>query len=85
MYLVEMNYALSQFNNILIGAHINVTGNKNMVIGSYNTIYGNNNWVFVPNYVGNITGDLVLDKWKIEMDKKELILHDPKIAVSLIS
>jgi hypothetical protein len=60
-YLNEMSSALNKFNNVIVGAHVNVTGNKNMVIGSYNDVRGSNNWVFAPNFKGNITGDLVLD------------------------
>jgi hypothetical protein len=55
-----MNQALSKFNNVVVGAHVNVTGNKNMVIGSFDTVTGSNNWVFVPNYKGHINGDLVI-------------------------
>ncbi len=64
-YLVAMSDSLSKYNNILAGSHINVTGNKNLVIGSYNDIQGSNNWVFAPNFKGNITGDLVMEDWRI--------------------
>ena len=84
-YLLELNQALSKFNNVIAGTGYNVTGKNNMVLGSYDTVKGNNNWVFVSNYEGNIDGDLVVSKWRIEMDKMALILINPKLAISYIN
>lgn len=64
-YLVAMSDGLSRYNNVIAGSNVSVVGSKNIVVGSYNDIQGSNNWVFAPNFKGNITGDLVMEDWRI--------------------
>lgn len=69
---------------MILGSNTAVAGNKNIVIGNYNNITGSNNWVFISNYTGKINGDLLLGKWRIEIDKDSLILVNPRFAISYI-
>jgi hypothetical protein len=69
---------------VILGSNTAVTGNKNIIIGNYNNITGSNNWVFISNYTGKINGDLLLGKWRIEIDKDSLILINPRFAISYI-
>lgn len=63
-----------------------VAGKKNIVFGNNNRIKGNNNWVFVSNYSGrNIYGDLIVNDFRVEMDKISLILVNPNLAISYIN
>jgi len=38
-------------------------------LGAKNDVSGKRNWVFSTNYKGHADRTLVLDEWKIELDK----------------
>ena len=60
-----------------------VNGVNNIVIGSSNKVNGKGNWIFSANYDHTQDRVLVIDKWKIELDKLELIRVHPRLAISL--
>lgn len=64
---------LSHYNNVIFGVGDVVDGTKNLIIGSYDTVHGSNNFVFVDKYSGSIDGDLLVGKWRIELDKRYLL------------
>jgi hypothetical protein len=83
--LLEVNKILSSFDGYVNGVNNKVAGKKNIVFGNNNKIKGNNNWVFVSNYSGrNIYGDLIVNDFRVEMDKITLILVNPNLAISYI-
>ena len=62
-----------------------VVGKKNFVFGNNNKIKGRNNWVFVSNYSGyNIYGDLIVNDFRIYLDKIMLIFINPNLVISYI-
>lgn len=84
-YLIQLSDYLIQYNNVIIGGNNTINGDKNIVIGNYDNITGSNNWVFVSSYSGNITNDLVIGNWVIQLDKAKLILINPQFAISFIN
>lgn len=43
---------------------------ENIILGSYDNVIGNNNFVFVSKYSGEINGDLIIENWEVEFDKR---------------
>jgi hypothetical protein len=76
---------MSQYNNVIIGGNNSVHGSKNVIVGSYNTIYGSNNFIFVEQFTGSANGDLLLEMYRIDLTKVELILIDPTMAISFLN
>ncbi len=62
-----------------------VNGSQNMIYGENNIITGDYNWIFISDYVGKIKGNIVVGRWKLELDKIDQIILDPRNAISLIS
>lgn len=62
-----------------------VVGDDNIILGSYNNIIGSDNFVFVSRYSGVISGDLIIENWKVEFDKKDLVIRDPNLVVSRLT
>ncbi len=79
-----MRAELSRYNNVVAGQGNGVQGQKNVVIGNYNNVDGDNNWVFVSKFGGKINGFLLVGDWMLELEKSELILKSPRIAISYI-
>ena len=48
-----------------------VQGANNIVMGSQNKVKGKGNWIFSTNYDHPSDRLLVIDKWKIKIDKIE--------------
>lgn len=46
-----------------------IDGANNIVLGSKNKINGEKNWVFSTNYKGDGSRNLIIDDWKISLDK----------------
>ncbi len=84
-YLDELTKALSHYNNVVAGGGNTVHGNKNIVIGNYNNIEGSNNWVFISSFTGKINQELLVGKWRIEMEKANLILINTRLAISFLN
>lgn len=51
------------------GERNSVSGVNNIVMGSNNNVSGENNWIFTTGYTGNSDRSLIIDKWKIQLDK----------------
>jgi hypothetical protein len=75
---------LARYNNVIAGSANSVNGNKNIVIGNYNTVDGSNNWIFVSKFTGKINRDLLIGQWRIELNKSNLILTNPRFAISFL-
>ena len=57
---------LSPYNTVIQGQGNSVSGTKDIVLGSYNNVQGGgNNWIFTNYYTGRISGDLVVDRYRI--------------------
>jgi len=54
-------------------------------LGSYDTIVGSGNYVFVPKYTGEISGDLVIMNWRIQLDMRNYTMTDPNRVVFPLS
>jgi hypothetical protein len=76
---------MSRYNNVIVGKNNSVNGTKNIIVGSYNTIYGSNNFIFVEQFTGSANGDLLLELYRIDLAKVELILVDPTMAISFLN
>lgn len=65
-----------------------VAGKGNLVIGSNNKLVGINSWFFTSNYHSTVNqideGILVLGNYKIVLSKANLILSDPRLAITMI-
>lgn len=83
--LVYVTYELSAYNNILWGGSNTVMGDDNIILGSYDSIIGSDNFVFVSRYSGVISGDLIIENWKVEFDKRDLAIVDPNLVVSMLT
>lgn len=83
--LVSVTNKLSVYNNILWGGSNMVMGDNNIILGSYDSIIGNDNFVFVSRYLGVISGDLIIENWKVEFDKRDLVIVDPNLVVSTLT
>jgi len=70
-----------KYKNTILGDENTVKGKSNIVLGDKNTLEGNKNWVFSKSYKGNYDRVLIVDKWKIFLDKIESIKAEPKIAI----
>jgi hypothetical protein len=70
---------------LLLEETIQFNGSKNVIVGSYNTIYGSNNFIFVEQFTGSANGDLLLEMYRIDLTKVELILIDPTMAISFLN
>lgn len=62
-----------------------VVGDDNIILGSYDNIIGSDNFVFVSRYSGIISGDLIIENWKVEFDKRNLVIQDPNLVVSSLT
>lgn len=62
---------------MVIGSNNTITGSGSLLIGNYDNITGGNNFVFVSNYAGSIDGDLVIENWKVQLDKRYLTVVYP--------
>lgn len=80
-----MTNELSIYNNILWGGSNTVMGDDNLILGSYDSIIGSDNFVFVSRYSGVISGDLIIENWKVEFDKRDLVIVDPNLVVSRLT
>ncbi len=54
-------------------------------MGNYNTVRGSNNYIFIEKYTGQANGDLLIGKWRIEIEKKRAILVNSTNAISFIN
>jgi hypothetical protein len=54
-------------------------------VGNYDTISGSNNFVFIDHFDGYINGDLLVGKWRVELDKKDFIKLSPSFAIYFIN
>jgi hypothetical protein len=70
---------------VIRGKSNKVGGTKNVIVGNYNTLRGSNNYVFIEKYTGQANGDLLVGKWRIEIEKKMLILINSSFAISFIN
>ena len=73
---------MTQYDNVILGNNNSVDGHKNVIVGSYNDIKGSNNFVLIEKFVGQANGDLMVGKWKIQIDQKQLILINASLAIS---
>ena len=62
-----------------------VVGDDYIIMGSYDKIIGSDNFVFVSRYSGVISGDLIIENWKVEFDKRNLVIQDPGLVVSRLT
>ena len=62
-----------------------VVGDDYIILGSYDNIIGSDNFVFVSRYSGVISGDLIIENWKVEFDKRNLVIQDPGLVVSRLT
>jgi hypothetical protein len=83
-YLNQLRAELIKHNNVIAGAGNNIKGDKNIVIGNLNNVEGSNNWVFVSKFKGKTNGNLIIGKWRIQLDKTNLILTNPRFAISFL-
>jgi hypothetical protein len=83
--LFQLATALLQYNNVIAGTGNTIAGTKNFVFGNYDTINGSNNWVFISQFTGNVSGDLIIGQWMIQLNKTNLILISPRLAISFLS
>ena len=67
-----MTQELSVYNNVVWGTNNTLMGDDNIILGSYDNVIGSNNFVFVSRYSGEISGDLIIENWKVEFDKRAL-------------
>lgn len=72
---------MDDYDNLMNGNTNLVQGANNIVMGSKNKVKGKGNWVFSTNYDGSTDRVLVVDKWKINIDKIEYIRIDPQQAI----
>ena len=84
-YLQEVTSQVTDFDNVIRGKSNRVGGTKNVIVGNYNTLRGSNNYVFIEKYTGQANGDLLVGKWRIEIEKKRLILINSSFAISFIN
>ena len=56
---------LSPYNTVVQGKSNSVSGTKYIVLGSYNNVQGGSNWIFTNYYTGAISGDLVVDRYRV--------------------
>jgi hypothetical protein len=70
IYLGEMEKQTAlNYLNVLSGSANRVKGINNIILGENNKLQGCKNWVFTANYQGNTTHTLLVDRWKIDLDK----------------
>lgn len=62
---------MTDYDNLMNGNTNLVQGANNIVMGSKNKIKGKGNWIFSTNYHESSDRVLVIDKWKINIDKIE--------------
>lgn len=55
------------------------------MVGSYDNITGSNNFVFASNYTGSGEGDLIVESWKVQLDKRSLVMVMPIMVVSVLT
>jgi hypothetical protein len=84
-YLQEVTSQVSDSDNVIRGKSNTVRGTKNVIVGNYNTLRGSNNYLFIEKYTGQANGDLLVGKWRIEIEKKTLILINSGFAISFIN
>ena len=72
-------------NNVVIGEGNMVKGSRNILVGNYDSIRGSNNFVFVDSFDGSANGALLIEKWKIILNKRESIKTNPSWAIFLIN
>ena len=73
---------MMNYENVMIGRENRVRGIRNIILGEKNKLWGKKNWIFTANYQGKVNHTLILDKWKIDLDKMESIKRNPKIAIT---
>ena len=82
MYLGDLTkQSAIDYANVMDGKGNAVKGKGNIVLGSHVKLEGNKNWVFSKNYFGVSDGTLIVDKWKINLDKIEMIKTDPSSVI----
>lgn len=84
-YLQEVTLQVSDYENTIRGRANIIGGKNNVVVGSFNTLRGSNNYVFIEKYKGQANGDLLIGRWRIEIEKKTLILINSGFAISFIN
>lgn len=72
---------LMSFNNVIMGQGNIVIGSKDIVIGNYNSITGSNNFVFTDYFTGRVSGSLIIDRYRVQMDKKHLASTRPDLVI----
>lgn len=79
---------IASYNNVLIGSGNAASGNKNLIFGNGNTVSGSSNYIFSQNFNGSaissqdLSNNLVLDNWVIQLLKMYLIPFGPSQAIA---
>ena len=80
-YLSAINNQIHSINNIVVGDNSNVVGTANFILGDDNHIKGSSNWIFTQGFNGEVDKNIILDHWKIDIDKTDKILKTPDDAI----
>ena len=79
-----MSQEMGDFGNLLDGTNNKIKGKNNVIIGNFSKIAGNNNWIFISDFKGNVSDNLILSKWRIELSNSEIILINPRLVISFL-
>ncbi len=77
---------IKPYNTVVQGQGNSVSGTKDIVLGSFNNVTGSGgNWIFTNYFTGQASGDLIVERYRVKMDKKHLASTRPDLVVFLLT